>query len=228
NYYNNPPSNAWKSTIADSVGLAFAVVIVMLRCYTKLCITKTRGWDDYTTILALVCFIVFVSMDYTSTARYGNGRHTWDLPPEMYNGYLTVGDLCMIETGAVDTYFYVLGTMLAKLSLLLFIYHIFRVNFKFRVAAWFIAFFLVVWSTVTLLLSIFSCHPLKANWDVEVYFKPTSHCSPRIYDVTNIHGYCNILSDFMLLILPIPVLWTLQMSLGRKLGIAAVFATGSL
>ena len=36
-------------------------------------------------------------MDYTSTARYGNGRHTWDLPPEMYNGYLTIGDLCMIE-----------------------------------------------------------------------------------------------------------------------------------
>ena len=50
NYYNNPPSNAWKSTIADSVGLAFALAIVILRCYTKLCITKTRGWEDCKTV----------------------------------------------------------------------------------------------------------------------------------------------------------------------------------
>ena len=118
--------------------------------------------------------------------------------------------------------------MLAKLSLLLFIYRIFRVDLKSRVAAWFIGFFLIVWSTVTLLLAIFSCHPIKANWDTQLYLKPTTHCSPRVYDVTNIHGYCNIISDFMLLILPIPALWKLQMTTGKKLSIAAVFATGSL
>ena len=115
NYYNHPPTNIWKSIVTDSVGLAFALAIVILRCYTKLYVTKTRGWEDCktvvtrerhictkfscadTTILALVCFIVLVSMNSTSAARYGAGRHTWDLPPEMYNGYLTVGDPYIIE-----------------------------------------------------------------------------------------------------------------------------------
>lgn len=46
NYYNHPPSNAWKSTIADTVLLFFALAIVILRCYTKLRITRTRGWED--------------------------------------------------------------------------------------------------------------------------------------------------------------------------------------
>ena len=50
NYYNHPPSNAWKSTVTDSVGLAFALAAVILRCYTKLCITKTRGWEDCKTV----------------------------------------------------------------------------------------------------------------------------------------------------------------------------------
>ena len=106
----NPPSNAWKGTVADSVGLAFVLIFVILRCYTKLFITKGRGWEDCKTIstqerrtctkspcadtiiLALVCFIVFVSMNFVSDAKFGAGRHSWDIPPSMYNGALTVGN----------------------------------------------------------------------------------------------------------------------------------------
>ena len=75
---------------------------------------------------------------------------------------------------------------------------------------------------------IFSCHPIKANWDVMLYLDPKTRCSPRAYDVLNIHGFLNIISDFGLLILPVPMVWKLQMTLKKKSGIAAVFATGSL
>lgn len=36
-------------------------------------------------------------MDYTQTYRYGAGRHTWDLPPQWWNGYLRVGDVCITD-----------------------------------------------------------------------------------------------------------------------------------
>lgn len=41
-------------------------------------------------------------------------------------------------------------------------------------------------------------------------------------------GVFNVLSDFVMLILPMPVLWNLQMSLKKKLLTVGVFATGFL
>lgn len=35
NYYNNPPSIAWKVTNTDLVTLSFAFAAVVLRCYTE-------------------------------------------------------------------------------------------------------------------------------------------------------------------------------------------------
>ena len=50
---------------------------------------------------------------------------------------------------------------------------------------------------------IFSCHPIEANWNVALYLAPTTHCSPKVYDVQTVHGYCNIVTDFSILVLPI-------------------------
>lgn len=41
-------------------------------------------------------------------------------------------------------------------------------------------------------------------------------------------GVFNVLSDFAILIIPMPVLWNLQMSLERKIMTMGVFATGFL
>lgn len=38
----------------------------------------------------------------------------------------------------------------------------------------------------------------------------------------------NVLSDFYLLAIPIPVVWKLQLPLRRKVGVIAVFMTGFL
>lgn len=41
-------------------------------------------------------------------------------------------------------------------------------------------------------------------------------------------GVIGMLVDWYLLILPIPAVWTLKMSTGRKLGVLIIFMTGSL
>lgn len=143
-------------------------------------------------------------------------------------GNLMLALLMHIQTGAVSSYFYIWGTMLAKLSLLLFLYRIFSIDFKFRIAAWVLGVTLLVWSTVSFLLMIFGCHPVRANWNVMLYLDPKTHCYPKAYNVLNIHGFCNIITDFGLLFLPIPMVWKLHMDLKKKLGLAAVFATGAL
>ncbi|KAL9599995.1 MAG: hypothetical protein Q9219_003464 [cf. Caloplaca sp. 3 TL-2023] len=118
--------------------------------------------------------------------------------------------------------------MTAKISLLLFLWRVFHVDKKFRVAAWTLSAVLVLWSLVSFLLCIFSCRPLKASWDIRLILNPKTRCNPKSYDVINMHGFCNILTDFGLLCLPIPMLWKLQMTLKKKIGVGAVFATGIL
>ena len=136
--------------------------------------------------------------------------------------------LTRTKTGLVAGYFYIFGLMFAKVSLLMLLYRIFSVDTKFRIASWVIGFVVVVWTLLTLLLETFSCHPLRAIWDLKVYMDPSTHCDPKWYNVLNIHGYCNVITDFSLLFLPNPMVWKLQMGVKKRLSIAAVFASGSL
>ena len=48
NYYDSPPSSAWQSSVANSVGLAIVTIVVFARCYTKFFIVKAPGWEDCT------------------------------------------------------------------------------------------------------------------------------------------------------------------------------------
>ncbi|KAI4089857.1 MAG: hypothetical protein LQ344_005116 [Seirophora lacunosa] len=131
-------------------------------------------------------------------------------------------------TTVVANHIYILGCTLAKLSLLLFLYRIFGVNFKFRVASWTIGAVLIIWTSVTLLLCIFACKPIRASWNIDLYLQPSTECPIIVPNVTNVHGFCNIITDFALLFLPVPMVWNLHGTTKKKLGLAAVLATGVL
>ncbi|KAL8947780.1 MAG: hypothetical protein Q9222_005978 [Ikaeria aurantiellina] len=230
NYYNNPPSTAWMVSVADSVGLGLATIFVAARCYTKFFITRAPGWEDSTpsltstsadfSLTSLATFIAFVAFDFVQRFQYCGGRHIYDLPPSCYNGFFW--------TGVADSYLYILGVTIAKLSLLFFLYRIFRVDTKFRIASWVIGTILVIWTTVTILLGIFACRPIKASWILTVYLDPKTVCPITFPNVVNVHGFCNIITDFALLFLPVPMVWNLQMNIRKKIGLAMVFATGIL
>ena len=126
----------------------------------------------------------------------------------------------------MHTYSYLLGILLAKLSLLLFLYRIFHVDRRFRIASWMVGITVVVWTFVTLMLLIFPCKPLKATWDTWLLLDPKTKCYPQPYNTIWVQGFCNIITDFALLLMPVPMVWNLQMDSRRKLGVCAIFATG--
>ncbi|KAL8981376.1 MAG: hypothetical protein Q9177_005590 [Variospora cf. flavescens] len=190
-YNVDPPSNAWKISVVDSVGLSLTIILLTIRCYTKLRITNSPGSDD--------------------------------ADPLRRQDVLVL--LTHSQTGAVGIYLYILGIMFAKVSLLLFLYRVFRVDRHFRIAAWVIGVVVVVWSLISFFLLIFGCRPIKASWDLFLTFGRKTRCNPKAYDVINVHGFCNIITDFGLLFLPLPSVRKLQMDLKKKLGVTAVFAT---
>ena len=134
----------------------------------------------------------------------------------------------MIQTTAVDGYLYVIAISLAKLSLLLYLYRIFWVDKKFRIAAWILGTVVALWATITVFLAMFSCRPITASWNMKQRLDPKTVCNPKSYYVENVYGFCNVISDLVLVFLPIPCIYKMQMSLKKKLGVALVFATGLL
>ncbi|KAL8671375.1 MAG: hypothetical protein Q9168_004123 [Polycauliona sp. 1 TL-2023] len=218
NYYNNPPSNARMVNLTDSVCLALVTLVVLGRCYTKFSILKAVGREDYILFGTYIIYVLFISLRFAHHLRYGGGRHTWDIPPEYLHGFFW--------TKVVTNHLYIVGCTTAKFSLLLFLYRIFNVSFRFRIASWILAAVLGIWTSVTILLCIFACKPIRASWEIDVILAPTTKCAISVPNVTTIHGFCNVITDFALLLLPVPLLWKLQATTKKKLGLAAVFATG--
>lgn len=69
-----------------------------------------------------------------------------------------------------------------------------------------------------------TCIPLAKAWDITI-------TEGRCINVTKLlisNAYYNIFSDFILLVLPLPMVWNLQLPLRQKLGVTAVFSTGAL
>ncbi|KAI4180408.1 MAG: hypothetical protein LQ348_005206 [Seirophora lacunosa] len=159
------------------------------------------------------------AVDMIARHHFGSGRHIWDIPPEFLNGYLT--------TIAVDGYLYLVAIVLAKLSLLIFLYRIFHVDRTFRIAAWVTGFVFVVWGIIALLMAIFACRPVRASWDLALRKKPTTTCNPQPYDTSNVYGFCNVITDFVLMVMPIPMVWNMQTGFKKKIGIILVFMSGA-
>ncbi|KAL8642119.1 MAG: hypothetical protein Q9226_008543 [Calogaya cf. arnoldii] len=129
---------------------------------------------------------------------------------------------------AVDGYLYVIAITLAEASLLFFLCRIFHVDKRFRIASWIVGGILRIWATVTVFLVIFACRPVKASWNLKLLNDPKTTCEPKAWDVENTYGSNNIFTDLALIIMPLPLVWLMQMDRKKKIGVALVFASGVL
>ena len=59
---------------------------------------------------------------------------------------------------------------------------------------------------ITVLLVCFSCKPLAGAFNFQVRIRPITVCKISASKVDNLFGFCNIIVDFMLLLLPMPLL----------------------
>ena len=86
-----------------------------------------------------------------------------------------------------------------------------------------------IWSSLAMYLveTVFEidiCTPREKIWNPLL---DTGHCFD-IYATFQATGIFNVISDFAILILPMPSVWKLQMSFKRKILMTAIFATGFL
>lgn len=84
-------------------------------------------------------------------------------------------------------------------------------------------YFNILFYTAITLVKIFECTPRKKIWER----RTPGHCIDLVA-LLYVTGIVNICSDIAILILPMFVIWNLQLPPMRKLGVSAAFTAGLL
>lgn len=123
---------------------------------------------------------------------------------------------------------YVVAMCAIKLAILLQILRVFvpnrRMNKPLFYGCWVWISLILVFYTVDFCLELAQCVPREKIWNP--FFKGgTCAQVPALYEAT---GVFNVVSDFAILLLPLPTIYQLQCGWKKKLAIGSVFATGFL
>lgn len=116
----------------------------------------------------------------------------------------------------ISSFFYLGALFGYKFSILLLYLRLFSVNEYFRYCTWAVMTFVFGYLFANLLTQLFGCTPIVEHF---------GHCvlSTR---VGLAYGSMNFISDIFIIVLPLPIVWRLQLSRKEKLGVTLIFMSG--
>ncbi|MCJ1416676.1 hypothetical protein MMC32_003014 [Xylographa parallela] len=114
---------------------------------------------------------------------------------------------------------YTIGITLAKYSILLFYSRIFKEHY-FKIALWVTTGLVTAWFVAIELSVLLECIPIHSLWD----FGP-GHCiNLQAFFLGS--GVPNVILNTVILVLPLPMIWTLQIERSQKIALSSVFLLG--
>lgn len=210
-------ANALRLFAVTITFLVLAWVTVSLRCLTRLKITKAFGLDDYLIVISLLVFTAFCSCQLAGI-HYGIGRHNVDVAVPNVVQALKYQILCEI--------FYFADTALIKLSVGFLLRRITPNSAKVYCTILYVSMaILTLWSIITFCIILFQCNPVYTAWDKR---SGEGHClkPAAIANVGYAFSAMDIVFDWMFALLPIPMLWSIKMSLQMKLSLILILGLG--
>ncbi|KAI1173242.1 hypothetical protein F4777DRAFT_458345 [Nemania sp. FL0916] len=216
--YDNPPNQNDIAQATFVICLFFATFSFFVRMYARLVGLRSVNIEDAFTFVAYGTFIGYIYCCYRLLIEYGYFIHQWDLH---------LGDLIeisyILQIGGV---LYSVALPLLKASILLEWTRLF-VPRGTRNTFWWLCMTLVGIQLSFLVASVFAlcftCIPYQKIWD----FTVPGHCIKKS-DLEITSATIHFASDIIILILPQKVIWSLQMSLKKKLGVSFIFSLGVL
>ncbi|EDU42343.1 conserved hypothetical protein [Pyrenophora tritici-repentis Pt-1C-BFP] len=191
-------SNA-HNLIAEAATLCtIAVLTVILRCYARAVVIKSFGYNDWTMILASVMAIATL-VCILLQVPLGLGKYTSviQMDPVKYQHLLKIRYAHQIICNAAVT--------IVKIS---------------------VAFFLLRFAT------IWACLPIEASWNFSLRPPPLGNGTARCFskrtfgDIALFNAMINCLTDFLLALLPVTLIWQLSVNLRTRISLIAILSLG--
>ncbi|KAL8801103.1 MAG: hypothetical protein Q9182_004696 [Xanthomendoza sp. 2 TL-2023] len=205
------------------IGSAIVLIIlptvaVILRLLSRWMAKAKFGVDDYTVILSLI-FSWGPNIVNLLAVRNGFGKHRNAVPQASVFDWFKY--LYAFE------FLYTLGMCSVKYSVLCFMHRIFPIV-QFRRLLTLSLVFVVSLTVACVVVTIFQCIPVYKFWETlggKLTPQLGGQCiNVRLYFI--ISGSINTFTDFVLLAMPIPILWRLRTGKPQKLLLTAIFTVG--
>jgi hypothetical protein len=119
---------------------------------------------------------------------------------------------------------YLAGIMWAKISILILYAKVFYIRTRFRYFCYFMMFITFAYCTIFFFIYAFDCKPVYWNW----HFDPFHYDCIDITHIKMATGAINILTDLIVVLMPLPLVMQLQLAKSQKIGLCLVFSTGFL
>ncbi|KAH7129265.1 hypothetical protein EDB81DRAFT_907337, partial [Dactylonectria macrodidyma] len=207
------------------IGGPLAFIALLQRYYTKIFLSKGLQVDDGMQHLQssngrrdrekrwLTYIRIHISR-IASIAQGGMCAHSWEMSLVHYQRYALISYIAAPV--------YMLCNGFTKLSLLTFYLHLSPQKW-FRVSVWISIVIVAIYTIVITFMMLFVCNPPRKAFD----FKVEGTCTDAaiLYMATAVS---NIVTDVMLFLLPIRMIYMLHMPKVQKFGAIVVFGIGSM
>ncbi|KAF8541147.1 hypothetical protein BDD12DRAFT_879321 [Trichophaea hybrida] len=209
-------SNRQQEFIGVVLGFTvLAVFLVGARIYTRACLVKSLGPDDWTLLMGNVCLCVSTLTTIMYMHLTYNGYHVWDIPKHSH-----ARDIEGQKWDLAMQLMYNPVLSWSKISLLLF-YRRLTPNQTFQRWVYLSLYCTIGQSISTFISDLNQCVPIAHFYDKSI----PGHCFNRAAFYFASAGI-SIFGDTWILCLPMPVFWGLQISLKRRLALMLLFAVG--
>ncbi|KAF2462740.1 uncharacterized protein BDR25DRAFT_161154, partial [Lindgomyces ingoldianus] len=199
---------------ANLVTFILATIVVTARVLYRRLKIKSTSWDDYTIVLALLAAAVNTAF-IVKYVESGGGRHTI---------YLRLKAVDVAKWSTIAQLPFIVSTTLTKISIALTIV---RISNSRRLKWGMVPLVTVVVcagiSGIVILAA--GCRPFEANWN---YAAPRLNCWPRqvLKNQNYTQGVIAIVTDFIFTLLPVFVIWNLQITMRQKIAICGLIIIG--
>lgn len=198
----------------DWAVFSLSTIIVALRLYTRLFITRNFGLDDAT--IALTQMITAVGKGFVVTeVSYGLGQHRIDLSVEQYRNFLKYYYL--------DTAQFFIALATCKISICLFLLRLSHFNELKRILYGLIL-FLIATHLALFFLNIFQCSPVDKVWNLDDPGRCFSE--QTVMNILIAQGVLSFTTDFTCAAFPIVLLRNLKIRTRSKMALCCLMGLG--
>ncbi|CBF79121.1 uncharacterized protein ANIA_10886 [Aspergillus nidulans FGSC A4] len=208
-------SRAIAAVVVSVVFETLALIAMILRFYSHRLRKRRIAAHDWASVVALIFSSGCVVLVITAVAKGGLGQHTWELS----NPTIQLQHFAKIYVANSPVWAGAISAV--KVSIVLLYIGLFGSARTIRYCCYTLITLQILWGAAVILSSLLLCKPLRMNWD------PTAdgHCGSTEATYLALH-IINLILDVTVGLLPVPVLWKLQMKRRKKIELTLMFALG--
>ncbi|KAK0637483.1 hypothetical protein B0T17DRAFT_480937 [Bombardia bombarda] len=209
-----------QSVIACSIAfIVLCTIVLVLRFWAHNTDGRRATLEDWILIPAWFLMMGMCINVIIAVTMGGVGRHeafVLKFQPESLRVWA--------QTLFITELFYGVLIPLEKSTVLLLYVRLFGVHRWFRRLSYGMIVYIWMWGITELIVAIAQCQPVAFQWDKTI---PGGHCINQLAYYRYI-SLPNVLHDVCMLIVPMPIVWKLQIEMRKKVALSIVFLVGSI